>query len=78
MNLVNVMLNNTIGNNLKRLRKENHVTQEALAKKLNVKRQTISSYECGKSTPDVYTLIRISKVFRVTLDELAGNVDLEK
>lgn len=74
MNSVRDMLNNTIGNNLKKLRRENHINQEELAGKLNVKRQTISSYECGKSTPDIYTLIRISKIFQVTLDELVGNV----
>lgn len=58
---------------MKKLRKEKHMNQERLAEKLNVRRQTISSYECGNSIPDIYTLMKISKIFHVTLDELVGN-----
>ena len=43
-----------IGLRLQRIRKQNGVSQEELAKKLHVQRQTISSYERGVSTPDIY------------------------
>lgn len=42
-----------IGLRLQRIRKQNGVSQEELAKKLHVQRQTISSYERGVSTPDI-------------------------
>ena len=66
------MLSNTIGNNIKRLRIKYQMNQELLAERLNIRRQTISSYERGNSVPDIYTLIRIADIFNVTLDELAG------
>ena len=66
------MLSNTIGNNIKRLRIKYRMNQELLAERLNIRRQTISSYERGNSVPDIYTLIRIADIFNVTLDELAG------
>lgn len=66
------MLSNTIGSNIKRLRIKYRMNQELLAERLNIRRQTISSYERGNSVPDIYTLIRIADIFNVTLDELAG------
>lgn len=66
------MLSNTIGNRIKKIRKENNMSQENMAKELNLKRQTISSYERGVSTPDIYTLMKISDIFHISLDELTG------
>ena len=48
-----------IGLRLQRIRKQNGVSQEELAKKLHVQRQTISSYERGVSTPDIYICAKI-------------------
>ena len=48
------MSHNTIGNNIKTLRKKNRMTQEQMAKKLYLKRQTLSNYEIGKRVPDIY------------------------
>ena len=43
-----------------------------MAKKLHVQRQTISSYERGVSTPDIYILIAMADYFEITVDELVG------
>ena len=61
-----------IGLRLQRIRKQNGVSQEELATKLHVQRQTISSYERGVSTPDIYILIAMADYFEVSVDELVG------
>lgn len=55
---------------LQNLRKRNGITQEILAEKLNVTRQTISKWERGESTPDFEHLIQISELFHITTDYL--------
>lgn len=52
------------------LRKQSGLSQEELANRLNVTRQTISKWEVGDSTPDMEKLIAISDLFNVSLDEL--------
>ncbi len=52
------------------LRKQKGISQEELAEKLNVSRQTLSKWELGTSTPDMEKLIAISDYFEITLDEL--------
>lgn len=48
------------------------MTQEQLAAQLFMKRQTLSNYEIGKRVPDIFELIKIADLFRITLDELVG------
>ena len=55
---------------LQSLRKSNGITQEALAEMLNVTRQTISKWECGESSPDFRSLVKISEIFKVSVDFL--------
>lgn len=62
----------SIACNLKRLRQENNMSQEVLARKLHTTRQTISSYETERSLPDIFTLIKLADIFEITLDELVG------
>ncbi|MBO5207748.1 MAG: helix-turn-helix transcriptional regulator [Lachnospiraceae bacterium] len=57
-------------NRLYELRKQKGFSQEELAGRLNVTRQTISKWEIGDSTPDMEKLIAISELFQVSLDEL--------
>ena len=57
---------------LKELRAQKKVTQDDMAKLLNIKRQTYSSYERGKSFPDVLALIKIADFFDVSTDYLLG------
>lgn len=65
--------------NLKSMRKAKGLSQEELAIKINVVRQTISKWEKGLSVPDAEMLIRIADVFEVSVSELLGaRVDGEK
>ena len=64
---------------LQKIRKENNITQEGLADRLNVSRQAVSKWESGIAYPDTEKLIQISKIFNVSLDELINdNIDMEK
>lgn len=58
--------------NIKSLRKRKGLSQEELAIKLNVVRQTISKWEQGLSVPDSEMLIRISEIFDVSVSTLLG------
>ena len=55
--------------NLMMLRKMRGMTQEELAEKIDVSRQTLSKYETGESLPDVEKSRLIAEVLDVTLDE---------
>lgn len=59
-----------LGNQIKKYRADLGLSQEALAEKIYVSRQTISNWETEKSYPDVNSLIRMSEVFDVTVDAL--------
>ena len=61
------------GDNLKKARKEKGLSQEALAEKLNVVRQTISKWEKGLSIPDGDMLIKLSQVLEVSVETLLGS-----
>lgn len=52
------------------LRKDNKLTQENLAEKLSISRQSISKWENGNGYPDIENLIKISELYRISLDEL--------
>ena len=58
--------------NIKSLRKSKGLSQEELAIKLNVVRQTISKWEQGLSVPDAEMLIKISEVFEIPVSTLLG------
>ena len=59
-----------VGKFIKKLRKDNNLTQDDLAEKYYVTRQTISNWENGKSYPDLGTLVKISDDFKISLDIL--------
>ena len=59
-----------IGKNIKDLRISNNLTQDQLAEKLFVTRQTVSNYENGKSRPDIDTLEKIASVLGCQLTDL--------
>ena len=52
------------------LRKQHNLSQEQVAEKLKVARQTISKWELGETTPEMDKLIMISEIYNITLDEL--------
>ena len=58
--------------NLKTLRKEKGFSQEQLAIRLNVVRQTVSKWEKGLSVPDAELLIQLSEVLNVEVSDLLG------
>jgi len=58
--------------NLKNIRKEKGLSQEELAIRLNVVRQTVSKWENGLSVPDADLLIRIGEIFDVSVSRLLG------
>ncbi|MDO4487240.1 MAG: DUF3955 domain-containing protein [Bacillota bacterium] len=58
------------GEEIKRIRQEEEMTQEQFAEKLSVTRQAISNWENNKNLPDIGMLILISDVFHVSLDIL--------
>lgn len=57
---------------LKSLRKEIGLSQEALAKKLNLDKSTIAKYETEKNSPSIEMLIIFAKFFKVSTDYLLG------
>lgn len=57
-------------NKLYELRKQKGLSQEELANRLNVSRQTVSKWEVGDSTPDMEKLVAMSDLFGISLDEL--------
>ena len=68
-----------ISKNIKRLRTSRRLTQEQLAGQLNVRRQTISSWENDKSYPDIHSLLMLGEVFDVSLDTLVkGDIEIMK
>ena len=61
------------GENLKTLRRNKGITQEELAVRLNVVRQTISKWEKGQSVPDAEMLIKLSEIFEVPVSQMLGS-----
>ena len=59
-----------IGKNIKDLRIRKKLTQDELAEKLFVTRQTVSNYETGKSRPDIDMLMQIAEVMEADIHEL--------
>lgn len=57
---------------LELLRKEKNLSQNALAKKINMTQQRISAYEKGKREPDIETLKQFAEFFQCTIDYITG------
>lgn len=68
-----------LGKQIKKYRTERAWSQDALSEKVYVSRQTISNWENDKSYPDVKSLVLLSEVFGVTLDQLIkGDIETMK
>lgn len=59
--------------NLKTLRKNKGITQEELAARLNIVRQTVSKWEKGQSVPDAEMLVKLADIFEVPVSQLLGS-----
>jgi len=62
-----------IGINIKALREMRGLSQEDLARRMNMARPAISNWENGKSEPSGSQLVQLAKIFNVSLDMLVGN-----
>ena len=60
----------SLGSSLYKARKNNGLSQEFVAEKLGVSRQTISKWETDETVPDIYQAKRLSVLYRISLDEL--------
>lgn len=63
-------LKNTFADSLKKLRTDNHLSQQQLADKLFVNRSTIANWELGRRVPDATIIVRIAKIFGVDVSDL--------
>jgi len=59
-----------LNNNIKKFRKSKKLTQEQVAEKLNVSRQTVSKWESGETIPDIYNCCELAKLYEITVDDL--------
>ena len=66
-------MNIKLADRLVELRKEHKLSQEALAEKLGLSRQSISKWERAEASPDTDNLIALAEVYGVSLDQLLGN-----
>ena len=71
------MSNIQLVENLYRLRKAHHYTQQEISDLLNISRQAYSNYETSKRTPDLDSLMRLADIYGVSLDQ-AGQSSLYK
>ena len=68
-----------IGSQIKKLRNAQGLSQEELAEKIYVTRQTISNWENEKSYPDIHSLLALSSIFEISLDQLIkGDIEIMK
>ena len=62
-----------LGKKIQELRKKENLSQEQLAEKMNVTRQTISKWELNETTPDIKQAKELSRLFKIRLYELTEN-----
>lgn len=67
-----------IGMNIRILRKRNKMSQEVLAEKIDVSRQTITKWENGEALPDIQKSKRMADLFQVSLDQFTGELSEEE
>lgn len=65
----------TIGKKIQKLRKENELSQEQLAEKFGLSRQSISKWESEQSVPDISNIVQLSELFGVSTDYLVKDQD---
>ncbi len=67
------------GDNLKRLRKSKKISQEQLAEKMNVSRQSVSKWETGEAYPEMNNILELCKIFKCRINDLVNDsiIDVE-
>jgi len=66
------------GEQLRKAREEKGMTQQSLAEKLYVTRQSVSRWECGDRYPDLLTTKKISQILDISLDDLLSGKEMTK
>lgn len=69
--------NMNLADNLKKIRKEHHLSQEQLAEKLGVSRQSVSKWESNLAYPEMDKVLQLCKLFDLNMDELL-NQDIKE
>ncbi len=64
-----------LSDNIRSYRKKNNLSQEELAEKLGVSRQSVSFWETGQTQPTIDNIIALSKIFNISSDILLGNTE---
>lgn len=68
-----------LSNQIRKYRTSLKLSQEELAEKVYVSRQTVSNWETGKSYPDIHSLLLLSSLFEISLDQLIkGDIEIMK
>lgn len=70
------MSENLFGERLRALRKQAHLTQQAVADRLSIHRTAYTKYETGVVTPDQQGLVRLAELYGVTVDYLLGREEI--
>lgn len=66
------MISSQLATNIKYYRNRNEWTQQQLADNLNISRSVIAKWENGDVTPDLHSIVKLSKMFRQSIDHLVG------
>ena len=69
-----IYIKKTLGETLKEYRINNKMTQEFVAESLGVSRQAVSKWESGATEPSTSNLIALSKLYKVSADEILRNI----
>ena len=64
-----------LSDNIRSYRKKNNLSQDELAEKIGVSRQSVSFWETGQTQPTLDNIISLSKIFNISSDELLGNTE---
>ena len=67
----------SFGTSLKKIRQDNNLTQEELAKKINTSRSNIANYENDKNMPSIDILEKLSEIFNCSIDYLLGKSEIK-
>ncbi|MGN7402279.1 helix-turn-helix domain-containing protein [Cytobacillus praedii] len=67
-----------IGMNIRVLRKKNKMSQEQLAERVGVSRQTVAKWENEEALPDIHKCKMLAEIFQITLDQLSGSMSEEE
>ena len=66
-----------LGNLILKYRKQNSLSQEDLARKIGVTRQTISKWELNETSPDLKQAVKLAEIFKISVDELVSENKIE-